>query len=550
MFRIGFATLVIAIVALGAPVDATASPGGVRIIVQRWTPTAPSIQKNDVVLDQPNLISDALNSGWALARDKVCAQLKARAGAPNAVAPGFSLYDIDCRMAKSGTLTVIGLSGNSLMLDYRLAGNMFKATSTQPTAAGSYADPCAFVSYDLAADTTVHLDTLAVDAFTAKIDRVSRPDSCNAAGDIAAFFAKTLHFFGGPDFLAMAQAALTITQDVSTSKLNAAVASFVDPLRTYSKQYVTQQSWVLDGDLYFAFAPAYVPQPLSASLGGSIDIVKTGAFVSAPDCGIFAIIGNVQTGPQPIVNPKSLATGPAPSVDVGRTSSSGVATDAGEHFVCTYRETLVPQGVPVTYRGSGTIDQIGHVSHVRHPVNVKPEGWTGTEAIASSLTGRNFIATTTFDVGGFERAVKPGTRLDRGDPARANVAGRIDPAVNERSVIVSASSTNRLSRVGLNPQPLPPKVADADVLDGNARFARSDFAGASASYQRSVDRNASDAIALHNLALAHARLGLTDRARGEFERAGKMARKSGDIATADAADRGIIIVSGKTLAPR
>lgn len=539
----------VAFVAFASPIAVSASPGGVRIVVQRWVPTAPTFQTNDIVLDRPNLIADALNAGWASARDPICAQLKARVGAPNAVAPGFSLYDIDCRMAQSGTLTVTGLSGSRLTLDYRLAGNTFKATSTQPTVAGSYADPCAFVSYDLSATTTVHLDTLAVDAFAAKIDHVSRPNSCNAAGDIAAFFAKTIHFFGGPDFLAMAQAALTVTQNVSTSKLNAALASFVDPVRAYSKQYAVQQNWVIDGDLYFAFAPSFDPQPLSATLGGSIDIVKTGGFVTPPDCAIFAIVGTVQTGPQPIVNPKSLATGTAPTVDVGRTSTSGIATDAGDRFVCAYHETLVPAGVPVTFRGSGTIDRVGHVSHVRHPVNVKPEGWTGTEAIASSSTGKNFIATTTFDVTGFEKVNKPGRRLDLGDPARGNFASRIDPAVNERSAMVAASATNRLARVGLNPQPLPPKVADADVIDGNARFARNDFAGAAAAYQRTVDRNALDAIALHNLALAHARLGLTERAHGELERSAKIARGSGDIGTADASERAIIIVSGRTLAP-
>ncbi|MEA2687442.1 MAG: hypothetical protein QOD51_49, partial [Candidatus Eremiobacteraeota bacterium] len=276
-----------AVLAFALPAAAFAAPGGVRIIVTRWTPTNPGVQSNDIVLDRPGLLSDALNQGWSDARKPVCDALKAEAGKPDRLASGFTLYDIECTMAQSGSLAVTGLSGNRVTLAYTLAGNRFKATSTQPSVAGSYADPCMMLSYDLSAKTTLHLDTLAVDAFAVSVANVSRPDSCNTAGDIAKFAATTVHFFGGPDFLAMAQSAIQRTQNVSTAKLNAAVGSFVQPLHQYAGQYATQQSWIRHGDLYFAFAPAYTPQPLSAAIGGTIRMPKSAWLAAAPDCAMF-----------------------------------------------------------------------------------------------------------------------------------------------------------------------------------------------------------------------------------------------------------------------
>jgi hypothetical protein len=69
-----------AIVACALPTLAFAAPGGVRIIVQQWTSTNPGVQSNDIVLDRPGLMSDALNAGWADARKPVCDALTAEAG--------------------------------------------------------------------------------------------------------------------------------------------------------------------------------------------------------------------------------------------------------------------------------------------------------------------------------------------------------------------------------------------------------------------------------------------------------------------------------------
>ena len=103
---------------------------------------------------------------------------------------------------------------------------------------------------------------------------------------------------------------------------------------------------VRHGDLYFAFAPAYVPQPLSAEIGGTIRMQKSQWLAGAPACRIFSIVGNVQTGPAPITDPEHVSVGVPPAVDVGVVSANGAATDAGDRYVCTYAERQLPAGSP------------------------------------------------------------------------------------------------------------------------------------------------------------------------------------------------------------
>jgi len=515
----------LSLLATGTPSAANANTGGVRIIVQAWNPSTPTVQKDEIVLDKPGLIGAALDQGWAEARQPVCNALKAEAGQPNRLGPGFSLYNMQCAMAASGTLAITSANGNLVTMIYRLAGNTFKGTSTQPTAAGSYADPCASFHYDLAAKTTLHLDTLAVDTFSASTENVSRPDSCNAAGDIALFASSALHFFGGPDFVGIAQHALERTQGVSTAKLNAAIASFVTPLQQYAAHYAVQQRWVRHGDLYFAFAPDYVPQ-LSQVMSGAIHIAKNQWLAGVPDCSMFSVSGYVQTGPNPIVDPERMSIGTAPGVEVGVTATSGTGSDLGDRYECTYIERQLPAGAPVHFLGHAKTAVAN--GHVRDQIGLAPEGWNGNATLAGNLQNKNFSATLTPALVGFGERVNRGVRLDPVDPAKT-LTTRSDPA----------------ARVSLNPQPLPPKIADALLESGIALFGRRDFAGAADAFARAYAANPKNAIALHDLGLAHAQLGRTDLAKSEFQRASDLAKSQNDFGTSRASESAIIIVSGR-----
>jgi Tetratricopeptide repeat len=527
-----------AIIAVTLPFAARANTGGVRIIVQQWNPATPAVQKDDIVLDKPGLLGDALDQGWAEARTPVCDALKTEAGQPNRLGPGFSLYNMECTMAPSGTLSITSISGNLVSMSYRLPGNMFKGTSTQPTAAGSYADPCGFFHYDLVAKTVLHLDTLAVDAFTAGTENVSRPDSCNTAGDIAKFAAAALHFFGGPDFVAIAQHALERTQGVSTAKLNAAVASFATPVQTYSRQYALRQNWVRHGDLYFAFAPTYTPQPRTQAMSGGIRIAKNQWLSSVPQCGMFSVTGYVQTGPNPVTDPERLTVGTAPGADVGVSTTSGSASDIGDHYSCTYVEHDLPGGVPIAFRGHGTAGP--QRGHVQDEVGIAPDGWSGTVALSGNLANKNFTATLAPQLVGFGEKVNLGARVNPVDPANGAEA-RTNPLILQSTTAVG----NPAARVALNPQPLPPKVADTLTQGGITLFARGDFAGAADAFSRALTANPNNAIALHDLAAAHVQLGKTELAKSEFQRASDLAKTQGDLGTSKASQSAIIIVSGR-----
>lgn len=523
-----FTALVIAAATLSCLPLAAQASGGVRIIVQAWQPGNPVTQNNNVVLDRPGLLQDGLNAGWAKARTPICEALKAELGKPDRVAPGFSLYNMDCQMAQSGSLNVTGAQNNVVTLQYRLPANMFRATSTQPSVAGSYADPCAFFYYDLVATTSIHLDTLNVDPFSVASPNVSRPDSCNAAGDIAKFVATTVHFFGGPDFLALAQNTLTQQQSFMTGDLNAAVNTFVGPLRSYSGQYAKQSSWVRHGDLYFAFAPSYVPQPLSASMTGAIVMPKARWHDAAPDCSIFGVSGNVQTGPAPILDPETLRVGDAPHAVVGTVSANGVAADAGDRYVCTYAVSSLPPAVPIAFQALGR----PNTSAASYITFIGPDGWSGTDTLPSAAPKRDFLAveTSTANLHANQQLtqifVQPGGPVEVNDPRRLFQRG------------------TTLGRVALNPQPLPPAGVNALISNGNAALARGDFSTAATLFGRAVATNHADAIALHNLALAHARLGNTSLAQNELRTAQTLARTAGDLPTANAAAHSIIIVGG------
>ena len=520
----------VASLAVARPAVADPASGGVRIIVTQWNPAVPTVQKDDIVLDRPGLIGNALNAGWADARVPVCDALKAEAGRPNRLGPGFSLYNMECNMAPSGTLAITGASGALVTMTFRLPGNTFKGTSTQPTAAGSYADPCASFHYDLVAKTALHLDTLAVDTFAVSTENVSRPDSCNAAGDIALFAASALHFFGGPDFVGIAQHALERTQGVSTAKLNAAVASFVTPLQQYTAQYAVRQQWVRHGDLYFAFAPAYVPQPGQAMSGG-IHIAKAQWLSGVPDCSAFSVTGYVQTGPNPISDPERMTVGTAPGTEVGVSTTSGTGLDLGDRYNCSYVERQLPTGVPIHFLGHGRSAAVR--GHVQDQIGVAPEGWNGTVALAAYLPNKNFTATLAPQLVGFGERVNVGARVDPGDPAKG------------KSLAVATIASNPIQRVALNPQPLPPKVADTLMERGLASFAHGDFAAAADAFARTYAADSKNAVALHDLGLAHAQLGKTELATSELQHASLLARAQGDLGTAKASQSAIIIVSGR-----
>ncbi len=272
-----------------------------------------------------------------------------------------------------------------------------------------------------------------------------------------------------------------------------------------------------------------MPANFVAGIDGVIAVEKD-VRAAAPDCASFTLSGRVQTGPAPIYDPVALTTADPPFASVGSGHGSGVASDRGDRFECRYSATQMPAAVPVKYAGTGVAQADGRIARV----GLIADGWTGDAAFASVASGKNFKTAllpdaTRFTTQYFTNRTIADTHPNDDAVENGDFKARIAPVAD---------------LADLNPQPLPPAQKDVDLASGNRLFARGDFAGAAAAYDRSHRAIASSAVALHNLALAHARLGQTGRAAGEFRQAAALAHASGDIATEKSAQAAIIIVGG------
>ena len=64
--------------------------------IQQATPTVA-----DVVTD---VLRNGMRSAWQQVRDPLCAMINGYIGKADLIAPGVSLYDIDCRLSQEGPL--------------------------------------------------------------------------------------------------------------------------------------------------------------------------------------------------------------------------------------------------------------------------------------------------------------------------------------------------------------------------------------------------------------------------------------------------------------
>src|SRR6202011_2894302 len=184
-----------------------------------------------------------------------------------------------------------------------------------------------------------------------------------------------------------AQDALTQSKSISTDPLNAALAPTTSSIRQYRAQYANVHSWVRHGDIFLAFSPVYVPQPLNANMTGAIRIVNRGASYAPSDCRLFSVTGTVQTGPAPLLDPENLGVlGPAPSATVGAIQAGGPPRNAGDHLECPYSEQQLPSGVPIAFAArDNDPNLVHHSTGIETRVSVVPDGWSGTATVPGSL---------------------------------------------------------------------------------------------------------------------------------------------------------------------
>jgi len=476
--------------------------GDVRIYAVDWSPTAPATQTPIKLLDAKGLIGTKLWAAWSQIAsppaDPLCVALKNSLSQPNLIAKGVNLEVLGCKFNTiapdmeflPGPIgSAASVSSSTAHVTFSVPGNTLQAVFTQPTAAGNYADPCFSVNLDIVVSAQIDFRSFTVTKMPLTGQNASSPTGCNPAGTLAQILmADYHHYLGGPNFLAKAQAALDTTQEFSTKALNDAVQSIAGQVQSNAQQYVSETILIEPNKIGIALAPIYTPSA-SGAIAGMVHWKGTGAAACSP----LPIAGRVQTGPQPM-NPLTLQFfGAAPFATVGRNSSSGNSTRGRDgSYECPYAETGLPSGVPVTF---GPVNACGGgaTQALAHGVTIKPLGWSGT--VNPSSSGLDF----------------------------------------EADALTCGSSVGALAKSALAFNlALLPHGPDSMISQGEAAYQRGDYAAAAKAFQQAFNANPKSYVALHDLALANAKLGNVSQAKTELSQAMSLAQAARDASAVKA----------------
>jgi len=442
---------------------------GARVLVQAWDPRTPDLENVITAADRPTVVSDALNDFWRThLRPRVCPQIKGALGTPG-IAGGQTLYDIDCETDPQVVLDVRTAGQNTLVATFAVGGYV-AATSTTPTALGSYADP----RFSVALTGKVEL-TLAVQPSREETLRVTQArftlndaslDSHSFSGDILEFVVDDLvPFFGGSNFKTRAEDAVNAVSIDLTRDANAALAP-VNAVLVGPSDLVRVGVVANGGYVSAAFAPReFAP----VTTGGMSGVLRWDGTQFAPrnGCQSFDIAATVQTGPVPMYT----ANAEAPRRRVGAFEATPWGATA-----CQFTLTGLAVGWPnvltarvvdraAARRGGGGLYQVRF--------SLSGDGWDGRNVIPQpTAANRNYVVARSLDA----------SASAAGDfsSARAQAEARSNPRVNpaddyaaragrRRSDVVTGGvgdGTRPGDTVSLNPQPLPPGP-DGAVRDGS-----------------------------------------------------------------------------------
>lgn len=452
-----FAAVFCAALAWGQAVSA--APIGAQVIVQTWDPRNPDAQNIQTPYDSGSAVSDAVIGAWGQVRNVVCGPLKQHMGKGDLLAKGVTLYDIDCKLP-DGELIASQNGGRGLKLAYHVKGVSFAATSTTPDialgiGAGSYADPRFSVAFDLDFELGLALqengDVLRVSAAKVVVSN-ARIDSQNTSADIVKWFDDNLvPLIQGQSFRGQAEAALNGVNPDFANQVNAALAPVNNALRP-PQNLIRSGLWARPGKIYIAFAPAEWVPPANSQVNGRVFWKIADINSSIASCAAFPMNAEVQTGPAPLTDPVSRATGAAPMRKVGQVVSASPVMAMGDTAECRYTFGALPAGVPVNMSAStpaGVKPKYGSNTFFKGAVTIAPAGWRGV-TVPDGGAGRDWQMAS-----GVHANSVPTVVLD---PRQKILGPVVNPALSIDSKVQSLKSlqTPASARM-LNPQPLPPK---------------------------------------------------------------------------------------------
>lgn len=433
------------------PLAAQAATGA-RVLLQVWNPVTPDQQNVVTLVDQPSLVSDSLQEAWSQARPRICEQLKLKMGAGGAIA-GQTLYDITCLFDEHAALEVTQAGQNALRASFAVGGAV-EATSTTPTALGSYADP----RFSLALTAKLDL-TLAVQPDRDRTLRVTKSlftlnnatlDSHNFSGDILKFVGDDLiPFFGGPNYKSLAENAVNAVSADFASDFDQALAPVNAQLKGPSDAVRVGVSG--SGNyLSVAFAPRELAPPTNGSMVGVFHW-NPAEFTPRNGCQSFDIRATVQTGPVPMFTPDATA----PTRDIGELQSSLITSNT-----CSFVLRGLAAGWPnaLTTRVEGGTAASAGSSILRVGYALVGDGWNGRMVIPQpEADARNYRVSRSLDA----TAIKA--------PNYRKLDYRVDPRINPAGVYMRQANPAGIKAVPapvksrLNPT-VTPKAIDKSEL--------------------------------------------------------------------------------------
>ncbi len=412
--------------------------------------------------DFPSLLQAGAQIAWDATRAQVVDELRTQIGKPR---KDFTLRDIDLRLAKEVKLARApgGSSAEGdIPLQLRLAPDLLIATSTTPSAFGSYADPRFSLDFGVAIDFALvveaekmSLSTRVDSAHITGTDFAGAPhlDSQNFVADVGKFLLETvLPWFGEPDLVAVVESAIarqdfagTLTKalqpvndllgQLAKQGMGSIIALFPD---TTSSGGLSSQALALGGTSSNEAPLLVLARPLEGEgvVRGEIRWPKSAGApqLEPPYADAFVLSATADTG---------AAVGEfAQATNVTHLGGFEYAGTDGDHVI-RYTLTGLPIDKPISVECAGNAKIAWTGDAANKIASPERDGWQGRVTIhpGVKVSGRFHE--------GRQRLGSPGEEVELNPQPIPPGRGRFSKEEGSRM-------TTPAAQVELNPQPIPP----------------------------------------------------------------------------------------------
>jgi hypothetical protein len=401
---------------------------GVEVYAQNWQPALPVPDDMNRVFSHPRLISDKLTEAVNANSSDICESIKQKVTVSNLVGDGITIKarKFKCKLGDVTALKVINVVGQNFTFDFVLNGNHFDVETTQPTVAGSWADP----TFTMDLDVQMILDfswnasgKVSLDSAQQNVVQVTlTPTNTNAK--LAAILDKMTGFKNSKRFLT------TITESVNNSRgLSSRLRSMFDSVQMPAPPVLGNIGYRLvqvvpaGNKLKFGFKVVLASNPnLSGTLSGA---VRWPATLRAENyCGSFKVTAKAQYLPREFRG-FDKPMGPAQMIEQESFFDVAVHDLPDGRHECRYRIGSLPAGHSTEVKAAPPrlVDDARAKSQptgagARYNVPLlSPKGWT-PPLVAMGQTNIDF-ETVVRTIPGVKALVRPQTLLDRkSDPSK------------------------------------------------------------------------------------------------------------------------------------